>query len=94
MPKQIVRLHDVDVPDDFEPTGEFRTPKAGEWFIDTDGEVRHAAEDCRAYVHVILHRIEPTAVRLARLVKQPNVDRKQAHRLADLVIADFERESK
>ena len=57
MSRQRIEI-EVDVPEGFGATGEFRPPQRGEWFIAINGQLMEATE---SYVdpRIILRRVEP-----------------------------------
>jgi hypothetical protein len=103
---------EVDLPQGYEATGEFRTPGNEDVvYIDRWGKVRHVqgggVGECEG-PRIILRRIEPDAVKLARLampllksvgintvlLSKAQRESVEAVELCDRIIADFERGAK
>lgn len=63
--KQSITLHDVDVPEGYEATGEFRVPRPGEPCLDDHGKLMFWGWNMERH-RIILRKIEPTHVKLAR----------------------------
>jgi hypothetical protein len=93
MPKQDVLLKDVDVPEGHEFTGEFRAPIEGEPHISDVARLGVATYNWNPMCkRLILRRIEPDAVKLARAVLNPKAT--DIDDLAQKIINDFEGKSK
>jgi hypothetical protein len=105
MAKQKIEVT-IDIPDEYEPTGEYRVPQAGEHYLSMQRRVwRVTSENETAgYQKFILRRKEPLAIQACRkIIAAARSFRAQgleigtliaADELADKAIADFERESK
>lgn len=88
MPKQDIVLKGVEVPEGYEATGEFRAPM-DEPSLFGDGFCEHGRSRANS---IILRRIEPDAVKLAKWVRKAwpkEYDcRRHEELLAELAVAD------
>jgi hypothetical protein len=93
---------DLTVPDGWEPTGEYRVPLVGEYYLSMKRNVWmcDSENETGGYQKFIIRRKEPDAVQLAKAVRvlvqsmtTPQIGG-LANSLANKIIADFERESK
>jgi hypothetical protein len=98
---------DVEIPEGYEATGEFRAPVLGEWVVSLQPPligIPTARQFDNSHVptcrYIILRRKEPDAVQLAKAVRvlvqsmtTPQIGG-LANSLANKIVADFERESK
>jgi hypothetical protein len=102
MAKQKIEVT-IDIPDEYEPTGEYRVPQAGEHYLSMQRRVWRVTSEneTRGYQKFILRRKEPLAIQACRAVictmaslKSLEPCRANMVDLANKAIADFERESK
>ena len=67
---------DIEIPEEFEATGEFRNPKDGDWFIDLTGESRrwHSRTNCPNNRRIILRKKTPEYRTLTNQHSEPYVE--------------------
>lgn len=64
MAKQTITLHDVEIPEGYAATGEYRRPSIGEQFLNGRGEL--ATQGHYESIFIILRRKEPTHIKALR----------------------------